>query len=1204
MQQKSRFVRVVVAAGFALAGVVGWDSYLPTKSFAQIQPDGTLGLEGSILTPNVSTGRGTIDRIDGGAARGGNLFHSFSDFNVNTGQRVYFANPASINHIISRVTGRNFSNIDGTLGVLGGANLFLINPNGIVFGANAQLDIRGSFVGSTSDRILFSDGYAFSATAPDAPPLLAVNAPPGLSSWLPTTGTIANTGSLTTGQDLTLAGADLNLQGQLQAGRNVSLIATNTLTARDSGTQPFIVSAGNQLLIQGNQSVDIAALSHPQSGLVSGGDMVLRSNQAVIGDTYFTAGGNFRVERLDGSLGSVISIQDPVFEVAGDFSLADYTGASLQILAGGSVTIPGTITINAAGGPFNDGTVTLSDGTSLAVNGTSQPTLDIRAGTTQFFGTPAPGNPTNANITIGRIFNNGGLVYLTNQFQPNAALTGDISAGLIVTADLALSGSGGGAVVIDSRGGVTFDVIDTSGGDISTFDFAGNGGDVTLLAKGTIAMPFPSFIFADGVRGGNITLKSDSAIVQENAPRGTDPSALSTIESLTLGSDPGGAIRLTAPAISIGGNVQTLTFGDGVGGDVFLSGDSLTTNAATIAAVTFGPARSGNMNVAVGSVAVGIFSFLGTASLSDSGGAGGTVNVQADTILATEGGQIGSFAFGIGDAGDVNVKAQTISLSGFVPEDLSGGTFNPSSIFSSSQRGAEGNSGNVTVTTGTLSITEAALVGTTAFSVGSAGNISIDASRSILIDGAVFTDFAIDNDVQPSAISSEVFRGAVGKGGDIRISTPTLRVTNGGTITATSNGTGDAGSIDINASESVLFDGVASFANIGQRDRISRAAVIAGKDIVGNGGSLIITTPSLTLTNGAQLTAQTDGAGNAGNIELNVQNLLSLDGTGTGILANTSDGSTGNGGSIIIDPDLVEVRDGARIAVDSQGTGTAGDVFLQAGSLVLDNNGLISAETLSNTGGNITLRVDDVIAMRRNSRISTSAGTAGAGGDGGNININTRFLVAAPTENSDITANAFTGRGGNVDITAEGIFGFRILSRSELEAELGTSDPALLNPIFLPTSDITAISQVNPNLNGTVVVQSPDVDPNRGAATLPTTIVDASRLIARDCSAGSAIARSLGSLTLTGQGGLAPSPTDQLRGDTPLVGWENPDGATTEAQPAAVAPQPKQPVQLVEVQSLKKQPNGRVALVAQTPAAASQEYWQRPPTCPTLPPNP
>jgi len=1165
------------------------------NAIAQIIPDQTLGGERSIINLGLPE-QGLIDRIDGGAIRGSNLFHSFSELNVNSGQRVYFANPATIRNIISRVTGNNASNIDGTLGVLGNANLFLINPNGIVFGPNAKLDMRGSFFASTGDRLELSDGYTFSAIDPTAPPLLAITAPLGLTAWLPSRGTVTNTGNLSVGGDLTLVGQNLNLQGQIQAGQNLNLLATDSLTIRDTATSAFIASAGNRMLLQGNQLLDISALNNPNSGLLAGGEMVLRSDAAIVTDAYFTAGGNFRTERLDGSPGSVISVDDPVFEVGGDFAIADYTGASLQIFAGGSITIPGTITINAAGGPFNDGTVPLSNGRLLTLSGTTQPTLDIRAGTTGFVGTPTPGTPTGANITIGSIINNGGVVFLTNQFAPNSTLVGDIQADQIDTSNLA----GGGSVIIDSRGKITTSFINTSGSDTTP------AGEITLLAKGDILLPFvptPTFIVADGLRSGSITMISETAIIQEFAPFGTPGAALSTIQAINYGAEAGGDVTLTAPNLVLGGNIFPVgTLGTGQSGNIRLTATTLTSSLSTIATVTAGPGNAGEVIVKAPTISLD-YAFLGSASSSDSGARGGNVTLEADSITGTTGSQIASLALGFGDAGDVTIKAQTISLSGFTPGDLNP-NFQNSAIISSAQLDSVGNSGKITITTGKLTLSEGAAVATSSFGVGNAGDILINASELVSIDGAVFVDFAVPPDVQPSGITSELFTGAVGKGGNITINTAVLQATNGGTITALSDGDGDAGSITIDATQSVLFDGVASFAAIGQRDRISQATVVTEVNSTGQGGTLTVKAPNLTLTNGGQLSAETRGAGNAGNVVLNINQTLAAEGAGSGIFASTATGSTGDGGSIsITKPEKVTVQDGAAIAVNSQGSGTAGNLSIESRNLVLQDQGTITAETVSNTGGDITLQIDDVIVMRDNSRISTSAGTAGAGGDGGNITINTQFLVAEPTENSDITANAFTGRGGRVDITAEGIFGFFVLSRSQLETALGTSDPSLLNPAFLPTSDITAISQVNPNLNGEVVIRSPNPDPSRGALPLPPEIVDASRLIARDCSAGGAIAQRLGSLIVTGQGGLPPSPSDQLRGNSLLIGWENLNGVSSSVQPTVgVTQTPQTPTQLVEVQALQQRSDGQVVLVAHDSTGSNQEFWNRPPTCRTTPP--
>lgn len=194
------------------------------QASAQIIPDNTLGLEQSRIT-NVNDIR---ELIEGGAIRDSNLFHSFEQFNIGEGREVYFANPAGIENILGRVTGNDISNIFGTLGVDGMANLFLINPNGIIFGPNARLDIGGSFVASTADSFAFADGSSFSAENPEAPPLLTINVTPGLQYGRRQPAPVVNTGNLGVGQaqSLTLTGGNVVTTGELSApGGYVSLAA-------------------------------------------------------------------------------------------------------------------------------------------------------------------------------------------------------------------------------------------------------------------------------------------------------------------------------------------------------------------------------------------------------------------------------------------------------------------------------------------------------------------------------------------------------------------------------------------------------------------------------------------------------------------------------------------------------------------------------------------------------------------------------------------------------------------------------------------------------------------------------------------------------------------------------------------------------------------------------------------------------------------
>ncbi|MGI2906876.1 filamentous hemagglutinin N-terminal domain-containing protein [Tolypothrix sp. VBCCA 56010] len=440
--------------GIVLAATSGY--LCSQRAIAQIVPDRTLGGESSIVTPNVDIKGVPSDRIDAGAIRGANLFHSFQEFNIREGRGAYFSNPTGVENIFSRVTGTNASNIFGKLGVLGNANLFLLNPNGIIFGPNASLDINGSFSASTGNSFNFGD-EKFSATNPTNAPLLSVKVPLGVQFNQNQPSVIANSGNLSvgTGQNLNLIGGTVVSTGQLSApsgqvavvavpggsvvnlspsgqflnvetsspvasvgssslselltsvdersrpgltvnsngqveltgsglpvvdgdvvARNVTaqtatltannnltliesqlgttgdlnLLAGDTVRVRDSVANPFVAQAGGKLLVQGRQGVDIFALNNSSSGLVSGGDMVLRSLNTVGGDAHYWAGGNFRIEQMDGSLGGLFSPYDPIIRASGDVSFQSYTGGSLHILAGGSVTIPGTVTITGADG--------------------------------------------------------------------------------------------------------------------------------------------------------------------------------------------------------------------------------------------------------------------------------------------------------------------------------------------------------------------------------------------------------------------------------------------------------------------------------------------------------------------------------------------------------------------------------------------------------------------------------------------------------------------------------------------------------------------------------------------------------------------------------------------------------------------------------------------------------------------------------------
>jgi large exoprotein involved in heme utilization and adhesion len=251
----------------------------------------------------------------------------------------------------------------------------------------------------------------------------------------------------------------------------------------------------------------------------------------------------------------------------------------------------------------------------------------------------------------------------------------------------------------------------------------------------------------------------------------------------------------------------------------------------------------------------------------------------------------------------------------------------------------------------------------------------------------------------------------------------------------------------------------------------------------------------------------------------------------SGIITTVGNEVMGTGGDITLKAASLNVRDGATLTANNLGSESAGDILITSPKVRLQNQASLLSQSTSGNGGDITLQVADILLILRESLISTSAGIEGRGGNGGNITINTPngFLVALPNENSDITANAFTGTGGRVGIKATGIFGIEPRSRNDLVTRLGTNDSRQLDPRILQSNDITAISQDNPSLEGQVSITTPDVDPSQGVSEFPVNPINTSTLTDSSCAAFGP--NSPNQFIITGRGGLPPSPNDPLTPD-------------------------------------------------------------------------
>ncbi len=452
-------------------------------------------------------------------------------------------------------------------------------------------------------------------------------------------------------------------------------------------------------------------------------------------------------------------------------------------------------------------------------------------------------------------------------------------------------------------------------------------------------------------------------------------------------------------------------------------------------------------------------------------------------------------------------------------------------------------------------------------------------------------------------------------GGDITINARKLSIRDGAAVSTLTRGTGDGGNLTVNASETVELIGAFSLPNT---DEVRTSGLLSSTTVAGKAGDIIINTGKLLIQDGAEIATDSvaslrnfqliPGTGAGGDLIVNASEYIALIGTASNVNVNSglfaSTNTSGDAGQIKITTGQLMIRGGAEISVSSrvgQGytypgntpiLGRAGELNVTANSILLDDQGKLSSNSELGQGGDITLQVRDLLLMRRESQISTNAGTSQAPGNGGNITIDAPkgFIVAAPLENSDITANAFSGSGGTITINTNSIFGFVPRTRADLIRLLGTEDPEQLQPSNLPTSDITAFSLQNPSLSGNVEINTPDVDPNKGLVELPINIVNVSQQIATGCHSGGAFKR--GSFVVTGRGGIATNPTETLMNDTVLADWipleaggENRTERMQEPMHTA-ADSVNSPKQIVEAQGWVIDANGNVVLVAQTPTVS------------------
>lgn len=950
--------------------IVGTYLAVSLPVFSQIIPDHTAN---TAVSGNCQT---TCD-INGGTIAGQNLFHSFEEFNLSTGSSVYFADPGVAN-IFSRVTGNNPSAIFGSLGVTGGdANLFLLNPNGIVFGEGATLDLNGSFFATTADQIQFGED-TFSAIPEQQENLALLSVDPSalFFNQMGQNGSIVLDGAKLTvpeGKNLTLLG---------QGNRDPGILLKNSDLAVTKGN----ISLGS--LGKFDHDTEIALQNDFQLGFPANtprGDIVL-TESSQINSTHYDAGH----ADINNQESKEIRLQSHNLELKDNSKIATITegnspGADINIDAQGTVKIMGEsssvfqkfLSSNVTPGGYEDlpnglDTSTLGNGNAGNIK-IQTSDLIIDQGSGVISSTLSTGKSGNININVAD----------TLTLRGSGLLTG---SGIVSIGDVGEINITSKQLLVEQNGIISASTL--GNGDAGNLNIAASEaikvGDTPIIT----AIPtgiYTNTLFGNGA-GGDLKIETPQLVLQNG---GMISAASGTIQATKDGFQlvPGGK----------GGNIEL-----NVAEFIKVGGKSAGDNRiSSILSDTRSDSPAGNLTINTGDLYIDADGLISASSVGN--GTGGNILINARNEIQIDGSGVNNLDTLVSDGliGKLdlaNVKGGIVAF-----------TIN------------QGAAGNITINTSELNLDRGGIISTASYGNDHAGNLQINAAQSI--------------DVNSSAIISPTF--VAGDGGKLDLSTKNLTISGGGAIASASTGSGKAGNIDIWATESIsieeripdlLFSGsisTGSYGGIGSSGDLQidtqRLSIRNGANIQTNN---IVLNPNIDTQNIPVAKTPTSVPGK---LTINAAESLEIWGSSIpGQLANNNlnsyISSTTNtvhpASDVVINTGKLSVFDGAEISVSSFGEGAAGKLEITADDIFLQNEGNLTGTTLSGRGGNILLQVNDFLRLEDNSFIDTNAIALG---NGGNIEISANFVIVSG--NSSISANAAKiGHGGNISITANDLF--------------------------------------------------------------------------------------------------------------------------------------------------------------------------------------
>jgi filamentous hemagglutinin family protein len=799
---------------------IGWLMILSSQPHAEIVTDGTLGQRINLSAPHYQITQ------DLGKTMGANLFHSFEQFNLYPDETATFSGSAEIKNVISRVTGGNTSIIDGTLrNTIPGANTYLINPYGIMFGPHASLDVQGGFHASTADYLRLQAGGKFNARQP-ADTLLTIAPVEAFGFFTNLPSPLLVNGSqlaLLPQQNFSLIGGDLTLtHANIQAPLGQITLTSVTQLGEIIPTADQLVRSA----LPGNIAItDQSRLEVSGDG---GGNIVIRGGQLLIKNSQIDAQtrGNQTRHFIDIQADQIAILEGT--EINTETSGSGHS-ADINLQAKQAVIVAGK---NSEGANSK----ILASSRSEAANGGAAGNIFIQAGEISladdaYLSVTTSGSGKGGHIVLKAT---GAVTLLADGDKP---LT-EIEAGTLSQQDNA---GEGGSVFIEAKNillkdGAIIDIVARG---------KGNGGQMVLRAKEKISLV--------GTGGSSANSSKLKAYAEDNSNGGNAGNVLLEAKEIWLAD---------------GAYINASTFGIGQAGSITLR------------------APGGTISL-TGSKEEGWASWVGSGSHARvegiKTGKGGNVLVEAGELQLIGGASIGSISAAdkerqSSEAGNITIRVTgTVKLSGVnVHGETEDGFGSGIYVYTRGVEDSAGNGGILDLEAGRLIIENGAVISSSTSGNAKGGDIKIKVGDTILISGDS-ADIKLSspgeiqlvyrnkfNKTEPDYSISGIYAKSSGstdrsgEAGQIFISTPILKLSNGGMVnTSTQN----AGGGNITMKIPHLF-----YLQAGE----VTTSVHGGK---GNGGNVAIETPRFTVLDNSSIVAQAD-KGYGGNIRIVAEHFL------------------------------------------------------------------------------------------------------------------------------------------------------------------------------------------------------------------------------------------------------------------------------------------------------------------------------------------